>query len=998
MIRTVLSALFVTTLLASGAAAQATASAEPGDAGMFPGFDPGGSVRAFQAAHGAEWQVRWTHATATPRLIFGGNLPLVPPDALSEAALVAASRDFVDTLAPALGYDASTLVLDRVKTLPLSRSGGTDKVVVKFHQVTAGVPTHHGFVNLLYSADGRLLGIDNQALPHVAQLTLDPTVSQADAARAAAAAFLRDTGVRAASVQPVGYVLFPGRTDARKDTVRATPAFEFKLAAANVPAELPVIRQYEVAARGAPVVLDSWSLVHSDLAGTVQGWGQNNLLPNVPSNPPVLQNLPDVRLEAPGEPDKLSDGNGNFVFPGTATSKLVTASFNGQWSRVSNFAGASASVALNLAPGVPQSFEFNAAKAEQTTAEVDTHLAVEHFREWLLGVDPSETTMDFQVPSNVNEADTCNAFYDGGSLNFFLAGGGCPNTGYSNVAWHEEGHWANDLFGSFNGGDGFGEGGGDCWAMYIGDSPVIGQDFHGPGTFLRTGENTTTFCGDQNGGCYGEVHADGEPLMGAIWKVRRNLKNALGNAAGSALADQYLVAWFQTFNDGQIKSIIEDHWLMLDDDDGNLNNGTPNYPTIDAAFVEQAFPGFVLPLFTVHAAQVSSPVNGEGPVTVTATVVEANGTLDGVSLFWSANGGASFSSVPMGFVGGSTWSGQIPGQDSPAVVDYYVRATDASATGNNSPAKAPKTFLTYDVGTLLVHQSFDFEPAGDQGWVHTLLATQDDWMHGAPNGASSDPPAAFSGASVWGNDLAPDGFNGIYQPNVNNNLTSPAFDLTGQHHTRLRFQRWLGVEKSIFDQAQVFVNGTLLFTNPPDTDLLDGTWVPQDFDISTIADNNASVSVKFQLVSDGGLEYGGWNIDDVQIVSLGAVSGEKFIAYGAGTPGEGGVVPELTASGTPAPGGAVTVFTSGAKPNAPGTLFIGSLQAAIPALGGTFLLGDILGTQGIITSAGGTSAVAGTLPNSPVVSGLQVTLQHWLIDPAAPKGKAGTNGVKFTIE
>ncbi|HTE06930.1 MAG TPA: hypothetical protein VK824_12105, partial [Planctomycetota bacterium] len=73
-------------------------------------------------------------------------------------------------------------------------------------------------------------------------------------------------------------------------------------------------------------------------------------------------------------------------------------------------------------------------------------------------------------------------------------------------------------------------------------------------------------------------------------------------------------------------------------------------------------------------------------------------------------------------------------------------------------------------------------------------------------------------------------------------------------------------------------------------------------------------------------------------------------------------------------------------------------QAAIPALGGTFLLGDILGTQGIITSAGGTSAVAGTLPNSPVVSGLQVTLQHWLIDPAAPKGKAGTNGVKFTIE
>jgi len=995
VIRHVLSALFASALLSAASLAQV---AEPADAAVFPGFDPGSTMRAFQASHGPEWQVRWTNATNSPRLIFGGNLPLVPANAMSDEALVAASRSFVNEMSAALGYDAGTLVLDRVKHLPLSRAGGTDKIVVKFQQVVAGVPTHKGFVNLLFSADGRLLGLDNQGLPHVAQVKLDATVSLAAAAEAAQAAFAADTGVAAISVEPAGYVLFPGKPDARKSAVRAMPAYEFKLAASHDPTTgaLPVIRQYVVAARGTPAVLDSWTLVHADLLGKVQGNAQAGLLPDGGS-PETLQNLTDVRLSATGETDKYSDANGNFAFGGTNVSKLVTASFNGKYSRVDNNAGSESSVALNLAPGVSQNFVLNQSLSEQTTAEINAHIGVERMRDWVIGLDDGETKFDFQLLSNVNQASTCNAYYDGVSINFFLAGGGCPNTSYSTVVWHEEGHWANDLYNSGNGSDGFGEGGADCWAMYIADNPVVAQDFFGLGTYIRTGDNTNPFCGDDNPGCYGQVHADGEPLMGAIWKVRRNLKTALGAPAGRALSDQYLLAWFQTFNDSQIKTIIEDHWLMLDDNDGNLNNGTPNYATIDAAFQEQGFPGFTLPLFTVSASQVSSPVNSQGPVTVTATVVPANGVLNAVNLFYTTNGGASFSSVPMTLVVGNTWSGQIPGQNSPAVVGYYVRATDLANSGNNFPAKAPKDFLGYDVGTLTVHQFFDFEPVGDEGWTHQLVATQDDWNHGSPNGASTDPSAAFSGTRVWGNDLGLSGFNGAYQPNVNNSLTSPTFNLSGKTNLRLRFRRWLNVEKGIYDLARVYVNNTIIFTNPSGTDLLDSSWIAQDFDISAIANNNAAVTMKFELVTDPGVEFGGWNIDDFQILSLGPVTGGQFIQYGAGTPGQGGIAPVLSGSGTAAPGGAVTITTTSAKANAPGALFIGSGQVAIPALGGTFLVGNILGTVGLTTSAGGTSVVIGVLPNLPAISGLQINLQHWLVDPAGASGKAGTNGLQFTI-
>ncbi len=1002
MIRRTLSAFLVSALLTSAAAAQV--SAEPGDAPIFPGFNPGESVRTFLQANGPSWQVRWSQESGVPRMIFGGNLPLVPANAISDEALVAASRAFVNEMAPALGYDADTLVLDRVKFLPLSRAGGTDKYVVKFQQITAGVPTHGGFVNALFSADGRLLGLDNQALPHVAQIALDPTIGQGDAARAASAAFAQETGLAAVTVEPLGYALYPAKPDARKNIVRATPAYEFKLAADFDPTSgnVPVIRKYAIAARGAPAVLSSLSLVHqADLTGTVKGLAQAALLPNgtpaIGGDSPVLQNIKDVRLVASGEANQYSAADGTFAFPNVAASKLVTASFNGLYSRVDNNSGSETSVALTLVPGVGQTFTLNAVPGEQATAEINAHVSVEKMRDFVKALDPGENKFDFQVVSNVNIGSTCNAFYDGGSINFYLAGGGCPNTSYSTVVWHEEGHWANDLYSSGNGSDGFGEGNADNWAMYIADNPVVAQNFFGLGSFIRTGDNTNPFCGDDSPGCYGEVHADGEPLMGASWKVRRNLKTALGNAAGSALANQILLAWNQTFNDGQIKSIIEDHWLMLDDNDGNLNNGTPHYTVIDSAFQEQGFPGFTLPLFSLSSTPVSSPVNSQGPVTVTAQVTQENGILAAVTLFYTTNGGTTFTPVSMSFVSGNTWQGQIPGQVSPAVVGYYIRASDLNAVGNNLPAKAPKDFFIYDVGTITVHQFFDFEPVSDEGWTHVQIATQDDWNLGTPNGASTDPAAAYSGVRVWGNDLGLSGFNGAYQPNVNNALTSPTFNLSGKTNLRLRFRRWLNVEKSIFDFAQVSVNNQVVFTNPAGTDLLDSSWIAQDIDISAIANNNPAVSVKFSMISDGGVEFGGWNIDDFSIVSLGPVTGGQFISYGTGTPGQGGQTPVLAGSGTAAPGGAITLTTSNAKANAIGSLFIGNGQVAIPALGGTFLVGNILATASVTTSGAGTAVVVGVLPNSPAVSGLQVNLQHWLLDPAGPKGKSATNGLQFTI-
>ena len=114
----------------------------------------------------------------------------------------------------------------------------------------------------------------------------------------------------------------------------------------------------------------------------------------------------------------------------------------------------------------------------------------------------------------------------------------------------------------------------------------------------------------------------------------------------------------------------------------------------------------------------------------------------------------------------------------------------------------------------------------------------------------------------------------------------------------LRFRRWLTVEDGIFDQARVRANGTELWVNPVGNHTLDTAWSLVELDLSAF-DGNPSVTIEFSMQSDGGLTFGGWNIDDVEIVTLSATVGGTGTSYcTAGTSGSG-CQALLSGSGTP---------------------------------------------------------------------------------------------------
>ncbi|MBD3348637.1 MAG: T9SS type A sorting domain-containing protein [Candidatus Eisenbacteria bacterium] len=158
----------------------------------------------------------------------------------------------------------------------------------------------------------------------------------------------------------------------------------------------------------------------------------------------------------------------------------------------------------------------------------------------------------------------------------------------------------------------------------------------------------------------------------------------------------------------------------------------------------------------------------------------------------------------------------------------------------------------------------------DPGWT-----TEGDWEYGQPTGdggeyGGPDPTGGYTGSNVYGYNL-----NGDY-PNYlsETHLTAGPIDCTDLSGVKLRFWRWLGVEKAQYDHAYVRVssdgaNWTTVWENPTDTTISDTEWVQVEYDISSVADDQQAVYVRWTMgETDGGWRYCGWNIDDVEIWAL----------------------------------------------------------------------------------------------------------------------------------
>ncbi len=245
-------------------------------------------------------------------------------------------------------------------------------------------------------------------------------------------------------------------------------------------------------------------------------------------------------------------------------------------------------------------------------------------RGWL----PANAWLNAQLTANVNLNQTCNAYWNGSTVNFFRSGGGCGNTGeLPGVSIHEYGHGldSNDGNGS-SPENGTGETIGDFTAALALHESCIGPGFlgancggYGDACTSCTGVRdidwakrvsgvphtvanfTQTRCPTSGTGyvgpCNREGHCESYVSSEALWDLANRDLPGPGSGAAWTVVDRL---WYLSRSTGTRAFTctatgtwtsngcnVGSLWKVfraVDDDNGNLNDGTPHSGAMFAAF------------------------------------------------------------------------------------------------------------------------------------------------------------------------------------------------------------------------------------------------------------------------------------------------------------------------------------------------------------------------------------------------------------------------------
>ena len=815
------------------------------------------ALRRFTATFGRA-DTLWDPATGVPLRIWGMT-QAVPKDIHTAAAAERSARELLarhlDLLAP--GSSPADFVLAADDLSSGIRSIG-------FTQHYRGRPVLGGQVSLRFK-HGRLAMIGSEALPHVQAVLADSPVDPALARARARDWIASDAATADADAAIDGPFILPivdaGRVREYREVLRVV-----------VRATAPIGKWavYVDAATGAPVAREQ--LLH---------FASGTLFVDAPVRGPTgpRVNLPasNMSLFVDGAPASADAGGLVDVADGGPSS--VVTGVSGPFVDVQNQAGANATTNLSLGPG--GSALWSAAQDELVDAQLSAYVHAERVKQLVRGIAPDFAFLNEQMPTIVNISDVCNAFADGQTINFFRADVQCENTArIADVVYHEFGHNVHIQglipgVGLFDGA--LSEGIADFLSATITDDASLAPGFFlGDDAPLReldpTG-NEWHWPEDNNG----FVHDTGRIIGGALWDLRKALRKKLGAGPGTALINKI---WFESIRRAVDIPTMYPEALLVDDDDGDLSNGTPNECEINVAFDVH---GLVGP--SAFAAEVvhGTPLPTGMPVEL-ALGGQQKACLDlaptGAQLLWRVRGSDDESTIPMN-PSPAGFAAVIPNPGDGEVVEYQVRLALTGGTTVTFPQNPadPQYQAYFGPAQLLFCAGFEGSPAGE-GW-----SVEGDWSWGAPAGGT-DPDAAFAGLAVAGNALAPPG---TYQAGDFRAMRSPPIDVAGFPTVRLQLRRWLEVEDSTFDQATISVNGQPAWTNAGSFEgnlsHLDGEWRFQDLDITPFVEGG-SVQLEFSLFSDDFLEFGGWNLDEVCIVGTSEAPPAGFCGDGVVQPPE----------------------------------------------------------------------------------------------------------------
>ena len=585
-----------------------------------------------------------------------------------------------------------------------------------------------------------------------------------------------------------------------------------------------------------------------------------------PSGDYDVSPVQDLEVSGAEGSTDYTDGSGAFSVEGTTATARFT---DGADFDIYNSAGGEASLSWTETDAVWTD-------DDATQAEIDTYVFLTMVQNWASLYANDIGIVQDGMTGYVNIDSNCNAYYDG-NVNFFQSGGGCNNTGrIKDVIFHEWGHGMHFYAAGTSYVDGsVGEGISDVVSMLETNDNIMAPYFNTNGSGIRDLGPNRRYPDD----VIGQVHTDGLIFGGSMWDWRKIAEETMSEEEAKALLSRVVVDGMAT---NPTIADTYDAMVFGDDDDGDLSNGTPNICDIIEAFSMHGLgpasmgDGLLSLGHEVITNQTSSAA--EYPVFADLASVApdcfAVGTPE-AKVVWSIDGGATWTETALDFDGTSV-TGAIPQVPNGTVVHYYIEAESESGLVQ-APVNGDRHPFSFAVGDFTEIYCNDFE-TDDGGWTSELLAGENteganDWQWGRPLGEGGDPDFAYSGSRVWGNDLGADNYNGEYQNDRHNRITTPEIDVSGHDRIFLQYRRWLNVEDAFYDQAQILANGEVVWTNHAssrsvgDEHTTDVQWALHTLELPAGLD---TLELSYEIITDGGLSMGGWNIDDVCIYGAAA--------------------------------------------------------------------------------------------------------------------------------
>jgi hypothetical protein len=487
-----------------------------------------------------------------------------------------------------------------------------------------------------------------------------------------------------------------------------------------------------------------------------------------------------------------TDRYGNFVIPNSGSLPVtVDSPIRGRWFAVTNQSGSNTILHMTVTPPGPANFMHNNLNVnEYYRAEVNGYVQANVVREFALTYNPSYPGLQQnEFPVKVNDyTGYCpgNAWYDGSSITFCRSGGGYPNTAWSTVIHHEYGHHLVAMAGS--GQDEYGEGMGDVMGILITDDAGTGYGFYGDcGTPLRNADNTMQYP------CSGEIHFCGQLLSGCVWSTRNQLYITNPTTYLSIISDLAVNAML-LHNGGGIDPSITIDYLTLDDDNGNIYDGTPHYQEIAIGFGAHNMDAPPLELlsfsFPNGLPDIISPAGGTTVRVVVSGVTQQPQPGTGKIYI---NSGSGWEQNSMTQIEPNVYDAVFPSVPCLTQVSYYFSAQTTGGQTQYWPSTAPQEYFSA-IAASGMNEVFSDTFETDLGWTvqNNQYLSAGAWQRAVPacGGSRGEPGTDYDGSGkcfvtdngCGDNDVDPEG--------AITWLTSPTFDLSTVDDVTIHYALW----------------------------------------------------------------------------------------------------------------------------------------------------------------------------------------------------------------